>query len=335
MLPQKPKMTKLIQFLKTWMLPISITTGILLYLLYRVIGFLHPAGPFLAAAISKLQPTLLFFMLFLSFSKISPKQLRFRKWHIWLLIIQAGLFIGLALLMAALPEFQWKVVIEAAMLCLICPTATAAAVVTDRLGGEMAGLICYLVLINLVVAIIVPLFVPMIHPAAGMSFIAASALIIAKVFPTLICPALLAWAIQWISPELNAKIVSRKDAAFNIWAVSLCLAILMTTRAIFNSSTPFAVLCGIAIASLITCVFQFWAGRKNGKRYDDKVTTCQALGQKNTVFAIWMGYTFMDPVSSVAGGFYSIWHNVFNSWQMYRKQQEELIERGETGLGRD
>lgn len=325
-------MAKALRFLKTWMLPISITTGIVLYLLYRVFDFLHPAGPFLATTISKLQPALLFLMLFLSFSKISPKELRFRKWHLWLLAIQAGLFIAIALMLAALPEFAWKVVIEAAMLCLICPTATAAAVVTDKLGGEMPGLITYLVLINIVVAIVVPIFVPIIHPAAGISFIAASALIIAKVFPTLICPALLAWTIQYLFPKLHERIVSYKDAAFNIWAVSLCLAILMTVRAIYNSNTPFAVLCGIAVASLITCVFQFWAGRKMGRKYGDKITPCQALGQKNTVFAIWMGYTFMDPVTSVAGGFYSIWHNIYNSWQMYRKQQQEMLECSEAGL---
>ena len=106
----------------------------------------------------------------------------------------------------------------------------------------------------------------------------------------------------------------------------------MTVRAIYNSNTPFAVLCGIAVASLITCVFQFWAGRKMGRKYGDKITPCQALGQKNTVFAIWMGYTFMDPVTSVAGGFYSIWHNIYNSWQMYRKQQQEMLESSEAGL---
>ena len=46
------------------------------------------------------------------------------------------------------------------------------------------------------------------------------------------------------------------------------------------------------------------------------------LGQKNTVFAIWMGYTFMTPVTSVAGGFYSVWHNIYNSYQLYQKRKE-------------
>ena len=45
----------------------------------------------------------------------------------------------------------------------------------------------------------------------------------------------------------------------------------------------------------------------------------QALGQKNTVFAIWFAYTFMTPVTAIAGGFYSVWHNIVNTWQLYRK----------------
>ena len=43
------------------------------------------------------------------------------------------------------------------------------------------------------------------------------------------------------------------------------------------------------------------------------------MGQKNTVFAIWMGLVFLNPVTSVVGGFYSIWHNLINSWQLYKK----------------
>ncbi|MCR5570780.1 MAG: transporter, partial [Bacteroidales bacterium] len=55
--------------------------------------------------------------------------------------------------------------------------------------------------------------------------------------------------------------------------------------------------------------------------YGCRISAGQALGQKNTVFEIWMGYTFMDPVTSVAGGFYSIWHNCFNTWQLYRRRK--------------
>lgn len=38
----------------------------------------------------------------------------------------------------------------------------------------------------------------------------------------------------------------------------------------------------------------------------DEITAGQALGQKNSGFLIWLGYSYMTPVTSVAGGLYSI-----------------------------
>ena len=70
--------------------------------------------------------------------------------------------------------------------------------------------------------------------------------------------------------------------------------------------------------SLVCCAFQFIVGRRIGTRWNDKITAGQALGQKNTVFAIWLGYTFFTPVTALAGGFYSVYHNIVNSIQLYR-----------------
>lgn len=49
------------------------------------------------------------------------------------------------------------------------------------------------------------------------------------------------------------------------------------------------------------------------------VTAGQALGQKNSGFLIWLGYSYMTPVTSVAGGLYSIWQNVINSLELYEQ----------------
>ena len=57
-----------------------------------------------------------------------------------------------------------------------------------------------------------------------------------------------------------------------------------------------------------------------GERYSDRVTAGQSFGQKNTMFLIWVAYTFMNPVTSLAGGLYSIWHNLYNSWQLYKER---------------
>lgn len=61
---------------------------------------------------------------------------------------------------------------------------------------------------------------------------------------------------------------------------------------------------------------QFWLGKKIGGHYGFRLEGGQALGQKNTIFAIWLGYTFLSPISATAGGFYSIWHNLVNTYQL-------------------
>lgn len=185
----------------------------------------------------------------------------------------------------------------------------------------MAGVVTYTVLINMAAAVLVPAVVPLVHPAEGLPFATAFSLIMAKVFPLLIMPCLLAWVVRFLLPGLHARILKFTDLSFYIWALSLSLAILMSARSIYTSGAGALSLIAIAAGSLLACVVQFALGRKIGGKYRCPISAGQALGQKNTVFAIWMGYTFMTPVTSLAGGFYSIWHNCYNSYQLYRKRK--------------
>lgn len=312
------------------MLIIGMLIGAGAYLVYHSIPSLHSAGPMLESLCKLIQPVLLFSMLFLSFCRIEPSQMRPHRWQAWLLLIQGASFSILSLLVvwalhsscaAAGIILKLRIPIEAAMICMICPTATACAVVTGKLGGNMAGVVTYTVIVNILVALLVPTFVPLLYPG-GMSFGAAFSRIIAKVFPLLILPCILAWLVRYIFPRLHVWLTRFTDLSFYIWAVALTMAILMSTRAIVHSEGAIWSIIGIGIASLITCLIQFWSGKKIGSASGHRITAGQALGQKNTVFAIWMGYTFMDPIVSVAGGFYSIWHNIFNSRQLYRRRLE-------------
>ena len=316
-------MSRLLAYVKDWMLPIAMASGALVYLIYISIPCLAPAGPYLYKTVTVVQPLLLFFTLFFSFCQISPKDMRPRKWHLRLILFQVAAFSAMALLAIFVPGQHIKVLFESAMLMFICPTATAASVVTGRLGGDMPGIATYLILINLVTAVTVPVVLPFVHPAAEMTFFMSFCVIIAKVFPLLICPCLLAWIVRFTMPKLHRKIVRHTDLPFYLWGPGLMLAILMTTRSIVHSTVPVSFQAGIAAVSLFCCLLQFWLGRRIGDRYGAATTAGQALGQKNTVFAIWMGYTFMTPVTSIAGGLYSVWHNAVNSWQLYRKRQKD------------
>ena len=79
---------------------------------------------------------------------------------------------------------------------------------------------------------------------------------------------------------------------------------------------------GSVPVSMASCALQFFAGRKMEKDPAESITAGQALGQKNTGFIIWLGINYLTPVTSVAGGLYAIWHNLFNSWQLLRSSRK-------------
>lgn len=313
------------KFLKDWALIFCMIAGAGAYLVYAAVPSVHSAGPFLEKLVTTLQPLLVALMLFLSYARIEPHQMRPHRWMAWLLLVQGGTFVAIALLLALFPGLPFRYGLEAAMLCMICPTATACSVVTGKLGGNMAGVVTYTVLINILSAILVPLMLPLVHPVEGMSFSAAFLKILAKVFPLLIMPCLLAWLVRYLLPGLHARILRYTELPFYLWTVALGLAILLSTRSVVHNTSGAEPLAEICVASLISCAFQFWAGKKIGARSRCSISAGQALGQKNTSFAIWLAYMFFTPVVSVAGGFYSIWHNCYNSWQLYKKRKDKNL----------
>lgn len=305
------------------MLAVSIVIGALMYLVFLWFPALAPYEDGALAFVKTIQPAFIFAMLFITFCKVDPHDLHLRSWHFWHLLIQAGVFVLLALPLIFLPESvaAYRPIIESAMLCLICPTATAAAVVTGKLGGNMAALTTYTILVNLVVAVTIPAIVPLVNPNSALGFWTSFYLIMGKVFPLLICPFFFALLVRYLAPQVLRLVTSIKDLAFYLWAVSLALAIMVSVKSLYATTASSAVLCGIGVVSLVSCIVQFGMGRYVGYLYHDAVSAGQALGQKNTVFLIWCGYTFFDPVTSIAGGFYSIWHNLWNSYQIARKSK--------------
>lgn len=312
----------IIRFVKNWTLPLAMIAGAAGYFIYVNLPFLAPTRPYANTVVGIVQPVLIFMMLFLTFCKISFDELKLHRWHLWHALIQTVLFGVLSCILIVLPDLNCRVLIEGAMLCLVCPTATAAAVVTAKLDGSAASITTYTIIINLIVAVIAPLLLPLAHPHAGLTFLPTFGMILHKVFPMLICPLIAAWAVRRWCPTIQRIVTRAKDLSFYLWAVALAIAIAVTVKAIVHSTVPVEYELGIAAVSLVCCIFQFAVGKRIGNIYGEEIEGGQALGQKNTVFIIWMGYTFLSPVTAVAGGFYSVWHNIINSWQLYKKRKE-------------
>ena len=307
------------------MLVISMVAGIAAYFIFVALPFDAATHTMAHRALEIVQPVLLFAMLFLSFCRVDIHDFRLRGWHKWLLLAQTLFFLGISAIIMILPAGDLRVVLEGAILCLICPTATASAVIVRKLDGDVAGVTTYLILINIIVAVLIPVVAPYIHPHQGMSVIKAMLLILAKVFPLLLMPLICAVMVEKWWPRFHRFLSARSDWSFYLWAVALALALTVTTRSIVHSTVSLWTQLALVAVSAVCCVAQFKLGWIVGKRYGDHVTPGQAMGQKNTVFVIWLGYTFFSPVTAVVGGFYSIWHNVINSWQLYRHNHPHAV----------
>ena len=313
----------MLRFLKNWTLPIAMLIGTLAYLMFAKWSFLAPAKPYVNSFVSIITPWLIFAQLLLTFCKIDLKELKPKRWHLWLLMIQGfscALTAGVLLCvpMGELSKGFW----EGMMVCLICPTATAAAVITGKLGGNAATLTTYTLLSNLLGAVMVPLVFPLVEPHEGLTFWVAFLKILSKVFPLLLAPFFVALFLKHYVRNVHRWLMEHSGMAFYIWAFALALVMGQTARSLINSNLSAWL---VALGGLFTCAVQFLLGKRIGSVYHDRISAGQALGQKNTVLAIWMASVYLHPLATIAPGSYVLWQNIVNSYQLWKKRKKENL----------
>ena len=302
-------------------------------------------------------PPLIFLMLFFTFCKINPADLRLRKWHWMVLITQ--IVLGIALYYAlqyalstysALSSSDIAIISQGLMLCVLMPTASAAAIIAGKLGGSIQNLTSFTLLSNIATAIIVPVFFPMVNPEAGIEFWEAFWMILRKISPLLIAPFIAASLLRYAYDQYQKKKGSDKrftlptklaSMPFYVWVATLVILMSDLSYSLIDQSYSWWTIAILCVGSLLTCLMQFglgkWIGYRfpattKGKDYRDvvidpaaasysmekvsQITAGQAFGQKNTTLAIWMAQAYLVPIASMAPAAYIIWQNIFNSIQL-------------------
>lgn len=293
-------------YLEKYLLLIAMAIGIAFH---KQLEVLSPAIPYLLAM-----------MLFITYCRVSLSDIRLTKFHYLLLAIQYG---GSALIYLALRPFN-EILAQAAMICMLTATATSAPVVTGILGGSIAVTAGYALISNLSVALLAPLFLSLIGKSDATITLATSFWHISRsVIPILVLPLILALILRKITPKLHKKIQSAQIVSFYLWAVALTIVIGNVTYYVRMQGTGnYRLEIIISLFSLVICLLQFYFGRKIGHRFGQTVAGGQGLGQKNTVLAIWLTQTYLNPLATLGPGMYVIWQNLVNSWQIWRKKQK-------------
>jgi BASS family bile acid:Na+ symporter len=336
---------RLLRFVKDWTLPVAMGLGTVIYLVFAFVPELDGAALFFAPIMDGLLPVFMFLVLFVTFCKVDFHQMRPVWWHFWVLLFNL-LFVATVMAVAlaaplSSPEgdtivsaFQTneapsgavggaKILLEALLMCIIAPCATAAAVVTQKLGGSLEQMTTYTFLSNFLTVLLVPVCFPMREKGADVSFMAAFWKILSQVVLLLVLPMLLAYIVKHGMHRLHRRIVGIRDLSFYLWACSLMIVTGTTVKNIVHAEASLWLLLAIAFLGLAICIVQFAVGRFIGHYFGHTQEAGQGLGQKNTAFAIWLSYTYLHPLSSVGPGCYILWQNIINSVEIWLHQKEK------------
>ena len=259
-------------------------------------------------------PTLIFLMLFVTFCRVKVREMRLSWLHFWLLLFQIAA--SAAVYFALLPLDT--TVAQGAMICILTPVAMAAVVIAGMLGANVATVATYSLLCNMAVALVAP----GVLTFAGTG-VCTFVQILARIVPLLILPFAVAQLCRLVVPRVAGWIGDHGQISFYMWLVALVVTIGRTTSFILDlHDFTRSVELWLALAALAICLVQFKVGRWLGRRFGDPPAGGQSLGQKNTVLAVWMAQSFLDPISSIAPTAYIVWQNFVNSWQIYKKDRE-------------
>lgn len=311
----------IIRFIKDWTLPIAMGLGTLIYLIFGFMPQLNEAAMFFSPIMTTILPLFMFLILFVTFCKVDFRQLRPVAWHLWIGIFQV-LFIGILMVLILDLEQEDRILLEAIMMCVISPCATAAAVVTQKLGGSLEQMTTYTFLSNFITVLLVPVCFPLIEPSANMEFWPAFLKILNEVFCVLVVPMILAYFVKHYMKSLHRRIVAVRDLSYYLWACSLMIVTGTTVKNIVHAEAGIFLLMAIALLGLVVCIIQFAVGRYIGRFFGHAQESGQALGQKNTAFAIWLSNAYLNPLSSVGPGCYILWQNIINSIEIWQKRKE-------------
>ena len=258
-------------------------------------------------------PTLIFLMLFVTFCRVKPRQMKPSMLHVWLLLFQTVVCIGVYLALRPLND----IVAQGAMICVLAPVAMAAVVIGGMLGANVATMATYSLLCNMAVALLAPVILTFTGTGT-----CTFTQILARIAPLLVMPFAAAQFCRFVFPKAAQWVGNHSQISFYMWLASLLVIIGRTTAFIIDlHDASLSTELWLAFAAVVICLVQFKVGRMLGRRSGDPAAGGQSLGQKNTVLAVWMAQSFLNPISSIAPTAYIVWQNFVNSYQIWRKDR--------------
>lgn len=317
--------SRVLSFVKNWTLLVALCVGAVVYLPFAYIPLLQPVGTFIGPKLVDLLPVVIFIMLYMTFCKIDLHNFHPRTWHFLLQLVRtalSGLVVVAILLMPHLSA-DMKVVLEGVFICVICPTAAAAAVVTEKLGGSIATMTVYMIIANCFTVVIIPSFFPLVERDSHITFLMSALMVLERVVRVLIMPLILGLLTQRFLPKVVTWVKRVPNAPFYMWSFNLSIIMGLAMKTILHSPLTGWALFMLLFLPLIVCIVLFSIGKWVGHFWGPqaRVDAGQALGQKNNVVGIWLILHFLNPLVVIAPCAYVVWQNIINALQLWYKNK--------------
>lgn len=281
-----------------------ITAGILLW---RI------TSPF-----SSILPWIIASMLFFAVLNMPPREMRPRRQHLFLLLLQLG--IG-GTLYALLSLWDQRIACSLFM-CFLAPAATAAGAMTSLMGGDVGFATGYTLLTHTLICFLAPLLLPLLDATSTLPFWTLSGQIALLVARMVIFPIALAWLVRAFMHRLGRKPRPQKKLTYWLWLSSLIFILGKAVDFVAKEGGENVVLLLASFAvGFLACFIQFTLGRLLARRIGIEETACrQAMGQKNTALVLWLCISFLHPLVAPGIAGYIAWQNFFLSYYMRKGQ---------------
>jgi BASS family bile acid:Na+ symporter len=272
-----------------------------------LLGILLPIGHHLTFLIRYF----LMVMLFFAFLEVKIEKAIVTPAH--LKVVLLNVLIPLVVFYLIQP-FNLMIALAGFVICS-APTAAGAPVIAVLMKKKVSYVTASVILTSPVMALVIPFTLPLVLHVHGEVNAWEVLLPVAQV---VFIPLLLAQLIRNFWSGAKTWLEPFQKLPYYLFLANVYIASAKATDYVLHDEqTAWYEFLWIALTIGFICLMQFKIGEWVGAK-ETAIESGLALGRKNTMFALWIALTFINPVAGLGPIFYIVFHNVYNSWQMYK-----------------
>ena len=259
----------------------------------------------------------LILMLFFAFLNTKINFGLFSKEHFQVLIINILLPI---LFYFCIRPFDENLAAMAFVIAVI-PTAAAAPVIAEIMKTNVGTLTIAVVLGTPIMALVIPI---MLTAFMNISGEIATLDLIFPVLTLVFIPLIISQLIRYFSSAISKRIQRFSFLSFPLFLANVFIACGNASHYIQNNKE----ISGLQILQIFLLVviigsIQFQTGQLVGRK-NNPLGYSLALGRKNTMIGLWLALTYFSPIVALGPICYIIFHNTYNSFQIWQMEKRSL-----------